>query len=69
LNSLVLSKFLDNVKKVQASVRNYTGINGKNILTYHKIIDYAPVKAGEWEVPPEKEIPTIQVPIQNKFVQ
>lgn len=48
----------DTVKLVQSSVKNYTGLN-----------DYAPVKAGEWEIPPEKPQPTVQHPVQNKFVQ
>lgn len=48
----------ENVRKVQSSVKNYTGLQ-----------DYTPVHVHEGEIPPQKPQSTISVPHQNKFVQ
>jgi len=48
----------ENAKKVQASVKNFAGTT-----------DYAPVKVGEGEIPPQRPVPTIPVPHKSQYVE
>jgi len=48
----------ENIRKVQSSVKNYPGLR-----------DFAPVKVGEGQIPPEQEQSTISIPSKSQYVK